>query len=199
MIVESATSALASRDLLRQSAEWHLIGLLLGCPRGDWFARVAAVSQEVGDEQLRRAAELAQQEAGEGPYHTTFGPGGPAAPREVSCYDGILAGRILAELRTQYAAFGYAGPFEEAPDHVATEAGFVAYLRFKEAFARHCGAANEAEIAADAARNFLQTHLAVLAGRLAESLECSGIGYLSLAAAALHARLEVRCPAAVPT
>jgi nitrate reductase assembly molybdenum cofactor insertion protein NarJ len=176
-------------ELLRDAAEWRLIGLLLECPREDWFARVAALSSEVGDQQLRQAAGHAQQQAGEGLYHTNFGPGGPAAPREVSYHDSLLAGQTIAQLRAQYEAFGYAPTLEEPPDHIAVEAGFMAYLRLKEAYALHAGAKDEAEIAAAAAGDFLQNRLSAVAGPLAEILACSGIDYLVHTAAALAARV----------
>jgi len=185
---EAAMPARTSEELLHSAAQWRLIGLLLECPRDDWFAQVAAIAAEVGDEQLGRAAVLARQEASEGLYHTTFGPGGPAAPREVSYHDSLLAGQTLAQLRAQYAAFGYTPALDEAPDHIAVEAGFIAYLRLKEAFALHAGAVDQAEVAAEAARCFLQNHLSAMAGPLSESLECSGIGYLELVAAALRKR-----------
>lgn len=178
----------ATEELLRDAAEWRLIGLLLECPRDDWFTQVAALSAEVGDEQLRQAALQAQQQASEGLYHTNFGPGGPAAPREVSYHDSLLAGQTLAPLRAQYEAFGYAATLEEAPDHIAVEAGFMAYLRLKEAYALHAGAQDDAEITAQAAQDFLQNRLSAIAGPLAEILSCSGIGYLELVAAALRKR-----------
>jgi nitrate reductase assembly molybdenum cofactor insertion protein NarJ len=188
MISEAVLSKRTTEELLQDAAQWRLIGLLLECPRDDWFAQVAALAAEVGDEQLRQAAALARQEASEGLYHTTFGPGGPAAPREVSYHDSLLAGQTLAQLRAQYEAFRYAPALDEAPDHIAVEAGFMAYLRLKEAYAVHAGAQGEAEITAEAARNFLQNQLSAMAGPLAESLACSGIGYLELLAAALRER-----------
>jgi nitrate reductase assembly molybdenum cofactor insertion protein NarJ len=178
-----------SKKLLRDAAEWRLIGLLLECPRDDWFAQVAALSAEIGDEQLRQAGAQAQQQASEGLYHTNFGPGGPAAPREVSYHDSLLAGQTLAELRAQYEAFGYAAAVEEAPDHVAVEAGFMAYLRLKEAYALHAGAKDDAEITATAARDFLRNRLSAIGGPLAEILACSGIDYLVSTASVLASRV----------
>ncbi|MGA2256262.1 MAG: molecular chaperone TorD family protein [Thermoguttaceae bacterium] len=188
MSSETSLPTHKSEELLRDAAKWRLIGLLLECPRDDWFAQVVALSAEVDNEQLRHAAAQAQQEASEGLYHTTFGPGGPAAPREVSYHDSLLAGQTLAQLRAQYEAFGYASALEEAPDHIAVETGFMAYLRLKEAYALHAGARGDAEITAAAARDFLENRLSAIAGPLAEILACSGIGYFELVASALCKR-----------
>lgn len=179
-------------ELIGEAAQWRLIGLLLECPGDGWQSQVAAVAEEVADPLLREAATAAQQEAGEGLYHTTFGPGGPAAPREVSYRDGLLFGKVLAEVRGHYEAFAYRPSLPEAPDHVAVEAGFVGYLRFKEAYALACGQVDEAEIAAQAAHNFVAEHLAMLAEPLARSLEGSGIAYLSRAGQSLLARVGPR-------
>jgi TorA maturation chaperone TorD len=188
MTIELATASPTALDLLRDAAEWHLIGRLFACPREGWFTEVAAIAAEVVDANLRQAAQAAQEEAGEGLYHTTFGPGGPAAPREASYQDAIFSGRSLAEIRGYHAAFGYPATFEEAPDHIAIEAGFVGYLRFKEAFAHVRGALDQAEITADAARRFIETHVSLIAEPLAKVLEGSGISYLTLAATSLQKR-----------
>jgi len=149
---------------------------------------VAALAREVHDQQLKAAAEAAQTEAGEGLYHTTFGPGGPAAAREVSYLRATLSGQFLAELRGMYEAFAYQPPSEEPPDHVAVEADFVGYLRLKEAFARARSEDEQAAVTADAAQRMLDEHLSAIAEPLARSLAASGIAYLAGAAAALLTR-----------
>ena len=63
--------------LLRQAAEWRLIGLLFECPAGTW-------RDDIGDLLLGSAVTHALEEASEGLCHSTFGPGGPAPPREVT-------------------------------------------------------------------------------------------------------------------
>jgi nitrate reductase assembly molybdenum cofactor insertion protein NarJ len=138
---------------------------------------------EVGDADLKAAA-AACDEATESLYHTTFGPGGPAAPREVSYRETIMPGQILGELGAYYRAFAYQPAIDEPPDHVAVMAGFVAYLRLKEAY----GNAEQAEITAKAAREFLDNHLRAIAGPLAKSLSMSGIAYLALASSVLAKR-----------
>jgi len=178
--------------LLRESAEWSLIGLLFAPPSAEQLAQVRELAAEVDDPGLKEAAELAHAEADPGLYHTTFGPGGPAQPREVSYRETVHPGRYLGELSSLYEAFAYRPDTEEPPDHVSVEAGFIGYLRMKEAFARFRGHDEEAAISAGAAQCFIEEHLAMLAEPLAESLKNSGIPYLALAAAALVTRVGPR-------
>lgn len=175
--------------LLREAAEWSLIGLLFECPSGDWRQRVASLAADVADEELREAARWAGQEADEGLYHTTFGPGGPAAIREVSHRNTVHPGPVIAELRVFYEAFAYRPVIAEAPDHVAVQAGFIGYVRLKEAYASLCGSTRDAAICRDAADRIMADHLAVMAQPLAKSLEMSGIRYAAAAAASLSRRV----------
>ena len=77
---------------------------------------------------------------------------------------------------------------EEPPDHVSVEAGFVGWLLLKEAYARAAELPDAAALTAEARARFQKAHVARLAASLAESLEPWGVGYLTLAAAALSAR-----------
>jgi len=178
--------------LLRESAEWRLIALLLESPNRSWHAQVGRLAAVVLEPDLKSAAETAALEADETLYHTTFGPGGPAAPREVSYQKGGLPGALLGEIAGYYNAFAYTPSLSEAPDHIAVEAGFVAYLRLKEAYARQRGQAEQAQVAALAARHFLARHINRMAEPLARSLAQSGIRYLTLVSAALHKRAGSR-------
>lgn len=175
--------------LLRQAAEWRLISLLFDCPVGDWRAQIAALAGEVADADLRDAVQSAQTEAAEGLYHSLFGPGGPAPPREISYRNWVQPGYLLAELKSYYDAFAYLPATPEVPDHVAVETGFIGYLSLKEAFALSNGEPEKASLAAAAAQRFRAEHLAWLAGPLAQELAASGVTYLSRAAAALQQRV----------
>lgn len=75
---------------------------------------------------------------------------------------------------------------------VACEAGFVGYLRLKQAYARSRRDEEAERTAGDAARSFLAEHLAFQAEPLSERLESCDSGYLSLAARALLARVGPR-------
>ena len=187
--MNSASNETDIRDLLREATEWRLIGLLFECPVTGWRDQLESLAAEVGDASLREAVELARGEASEGLYHSTFGPGGPAPPREVSYRDTVHPGRFLAEIGDCYQAFAYTPRTEEPPDHVATEAGFVAYLRLKEAYAQSCGDAEAAAVCRCAVERFLEEHLSRMAQPLAQHLETSGIDYLVRTGAALLERV----------
>lgn len=176
-------------NLLREATEWRLIGLLFECPVNDWKEQVVELAGEITDSQLRTAVEFAKLEAGEGLYHSIFGPGGPAPPREVTYRSWVQPGYLLAELAAFYNAFSYQPITAETPDHIAVEAGFIAYLRLKEAFAAECGDRESADITAAAARRFIAAHLAKFTDQITRSLASSGIEYLALASAALLKRV----------
>lgn len=179
------------RELLRQASEWRLISLLLECPGAGWREKVAALAPEVADPDLAAAAQAALVEATEGAYHSLFGPGGPVAPREVSHRRLVEFGSLLAELEAHYRAFAYQPQTPEPADHASVEAGFVAYLRLKEAYALACGDAERAQVTAEAAERFLEDHLGPLAAPLAAALESSGLPYLEGAGRALRRRVPV--------
>jgi nitrate reductase assembly molybdenum cofactor insertion protein NarJ len=131
---------------------------------------------------------LAQDEADAAMFHSTFGPGGPASPREVSHRDLLLPGGMISEVEHYYEAFGYAPAVDEPPDHVAVEAGFIGYLRLKLAYAVSQGSGQQQAVAQEAAEQFIREHLAAIAEPLEQALAQSAIRYLALAAEALVAR-----------
>ena len=195
--------------LLQSAAQWRLIALLFEPPEGPWHEQVASLADEVDDPALKQAAAAALRPAEPGIplepvpgvaaadascslYHSTFGPGGPAAAREVSYRKRTLPGPMLSELAAFYEAFGYRPALAEPPDHVAVEAGFVAFLRFKEAYAVTREQWEQAAMAAEAAQRFQDDHLAMMAQPLATSLAASGIEYLQLISAALLDRVGPR-------
>lgn len=174
-------------DLLRDAARWRLLGRLFECPGDGWRRDVAALAGEVDDAELRAVAEAALVTATEGQYHSVFGPGGPAPPREVSYHDTLELGSLMSELAGYYDAFGYHPATSEAPDHVAVEVGFVAYLRFKEAYAVAIGDAEHTATTVKAAAQFRADHVAMYAAPLAAILADSGIDHLAQASRLLAA------------
>lgn len=182
------TETLENR-LLADAAEWRLISLLFDCPTGDWFGDVKALSEQVKDKQLKRAARCAQNEASEGLFHFVFGPGGPAPGREVSYRGWVQPGYLLSELLSFYDAFSYKPKTHEIPDHIAVETGFIAYLRLKELYAIECGDAENAQITAEASQTFLDDHLSKYVEKIAKLLAASRIEYLELAGSALYKRV----------
>ena len=101
----------------------------------------------------------------------------------------IQLGYLLSELTAFYDAFAYRPVTRESPDHVSVEAGFVGYLRLKEAYAVTRGDEEQAAVTADAAATFVREHLSALAEPLAATLDASGVAYLAEAARALATRV----------
>jgi len=186
------------KALLRRAARWRLVALLLECPREGWGEQLAGLTSEARDRQLAKAVRWARREASVELYHTTFGPGGPARVREVACGDWVQPGLRIARLLGLYEAFGYRPALSEPPDHVAVEAGFVAYLHLKACYAMTQGRPPEAELALQTARSFALEHLSRFAESLAEQLSTGPVRYLRLAGEALRrrVRLEHAAPAA---
>jgi nitrate reductase assembly molybdenum cofactor insertion protein NarJ len=185
------TAAIADprvRELLAEATVWRLLSLLFERPRKGWREDVEALSSVVTDPALGSAAGAAHEEASEGLYLALLGPGGLVSPREVT-YRGMEdPGQILADISTFYNAFAFQPETEEAPDHLAVEAGFLGYLCLKEGYALARGNEEEAEVAAKAAARFRESHLTILAWPVAERLEMTGGRYLSLAATVLARR-----------
>jgi nitrate reductase assembly molybdenum cofactor insertion protein NarJ len=175
--------------LVKGSAEWRLISLLFECPGPQWREQVTALMQEVDDVELQSASQDALEEAGEGLFHHTFGPGGPAPAREATYHQTVQLGYLMSELQAYYNAFAFHPATAEAPDHVSVEAGFIAYLKMKEAYALASQDEERAATTSESAQQFIEDHLTNLAQPLTERLGGSGIGYLATASAALLRRV----------
>jgi nitrate reductase assembly molybdenum cofactor insertion protein NarJ len=188
-------SAPPCETLLREAAEWRLIGLLFEYPREGWRAEIAGLAAQVSDPVLIEAAREAGLHDGEGAYLAALGPGGVVSPRGAGHLPSQDPGRILADVTAFYEAFQYRPGVQEPADHVAVEAGFVGYLKLKEAFARARAAVEEAEVTAQAATAFRMQHLAVMAEPLARRLADTGPRGVALAAEALLARVGHAAPA----
>lgn len=184
--------------LLKQAAEWRLIGLLFECPADAWRDDIVALARDIDDPLLGSAVTHALEEASAGLYDSTFGPGGPAPPREVTYVKAVQLGYLFSELTAFYDAFAYRPVTRESPDHVSVEAGFVGYLLLKEAYAVARGDNDQASVTADAATGFMREHLATLAEPLAAALDASGLAYLAEAGHALAKRVGPPAAAASP-
>ena len=146
-----STSALLSSEvkaLVIEAAEWRMIELLFRRPSTAWKDELKSLANEVEDTDLREAAMRAiaggSDGASEGVFHSIFGPGGPAPAREASYQGTIQLGYLMSELNAYYDAFAYTparGDGVEPPDHVSVEAGFISFLRLKQAFAMSSGSA----------------------------------------------------------
>ena len=195
-----ATGILGNPELklAREAAEWRLLSLLFECPTLEWRKQVFDLMQDIADEELKAAAQCALEEASEGLFHHTFGPGGPAPPREATYHQTVQLGYLMSELQAYYNAFAFHPVTHEPPDHIAVETGFIAYLKLKEAYALACGNAEQAATAAESAQQFVHEHLANVAEPLANHLAVSEIPYLAQAGAALLSRVGPLPKTALP-
>lgn len=185
-----------SRDAMAGAARWRLLGLLLERPRPGWAREAEALAREAGDPLLGEAA-LAARDASEGGYLALLGPGGAVSPREVAYRGAEEPGALLADIAAFHRAFAFAPSSEDPIDHVAVLAGFVGYLRLKEAFALARGDAAAAETTRAAAGRFLDEHVRSVAEPFARGLEEAGAGTtLPHVLLAARAALEELGPAA---
>jgi nitrate reductase assembly molybdenum cofactor insertion protein NarJ len=183
------STVVEAEDLIRGAAEWRLLSLLLECPGDRWRRQVRELGSAMHDLLLKSAAEKALEEADEGLYHSAFGPGGPAGPREVSYSDSVQLGYLFSEVEAYYEAFGYVPATAEPADHISVETGFVAFLLMKQAYAVAAENGEGAAVTEEARQRFLGEHLSWIAGPLAERLEGSSLEYLAIAGRALAARV----------
>jgi TorA maturation chaperone TorD len=178
-------------DLLQQALEWRLIARLFELPRGAWLEEIRALGERCSDSELQHAVAAAAR-AGEGEYLGLLGPGGPLSPREAGHRRTGDPAQTLASIRAFHAAFAFEPQCADPVDHVAVEAGFVGWLRLKQAYAVANGDEEAASVTADAAQRFLREHLALCAEPLARALEEATDGHLVHAARALLARTGPR-------
>lgn len=188
MITPSLALDSRQRSLIEQAAEWRLISLLFECPTKNWKEQIAEISLEIRDMELQAAAECAQSEASESLYHAIFGPGGPAPPREVSYRESVQLGYLISELQAFYQSFSFSPATPEVLDHVSVEAGFIGYMKLKEAYALASSEWEDASVTAEAAQRFLEEHVSVIAQPLTATLQALGVRYLSLAGEGLLRR-----------
>lgn len=180
------------QSLLMEAAEWHALELLFQCPSAEWKQKLADLRHELAVPDVVKAMGLAIEEANEGAYHSILGPGGPAPAREVSYREIIQLGYLMSELTTYYDAFEFRPATSEVADHVSVEAGFIGFLRLKEAYARADGDEERVSIAREAAERFCKEHLSYIAEPLSAILNHSGEPYLELAGRALLRRAGPR-------
>ncbi|MBL8115134.1 MAG: molecular chaperone TorD family protein [Acidobacteria bacterium] len=186
--MSASVSEPAVRALLGEAAEWRLLGLLFERPREGWHESVAELAPEVADPLLQDAAAAALEEATEGMYHAVLGPSGGVSVREAGYSKSIQTGAQIADLKAFYDAFAYAPVTDEPPDHLSVEAGFLGFLKLKQAFAEMEGEPEHVSLTKEAAREFLESHMALCAQPLVVALGDTAPVYMQLAAAALAAR-----------
>lgn len=166
-------------ELLAEAAEWRLFGLLFEYPDAAWRAELEPLLPSLAKPELRALGEAALEQTTDGLHIALFGPAGATPVREVVYRGGVQFGYLLAELAAYYEAFGYAPRSTEAPDHLAVQLGFMAYLRMKQACALLAGDSEDADTAASAAAEFVKEHLATQAEPVARVLKNFAPEYLA--------------------
>jgi len=177
------------RQLIEEAVAWRMFGLAFERPRNGWRDHVASIANDSQDETVRAIAAMAKEQASEELFLDVFGPGGAVSPREVAYRGYADPGHLLSELEAIYSAFAYEPKTEECPDHVSVEAGFVGYLRMKQAFARIVGDAEAERVAVEAAEMFIGEHLAPVAVGLCKRFEDDDSLYVARAARLMRERL----------
>ena len=168
--------------LLEQACQWRLLSLLLSRPI---VQRKREARRLAGERMTRRLAGAARtwcDNAIEGDYLRLLGPGGLVPARAVAYRPFADPGWLLADIARYHHAFGFRPTAEEPPDHIAVLADFVAYLLFKEAYARDRADGDAAHVTYAARERFIEEHMAPVARPLAERLDACGATGWSAAA-----------------
>jgi nitrate reductase assembly molybdenum cofactor insertion protein NarJ len=179
------------KPLLREAAEWRLLGLLFERPRGSWWREISSLAPEIFDPGLRAAISGAAR-ATEPEYLALVGPGAPVNLRSIAHRKASDPGHVFAEIRAMFEAFGFAPHREDTVDHASVLCGFVGYLRLKEALARADEDTRDAEVSERIASLVIRDHLAMLAEPVCHTLFEREASYLALAAQALLERVGRR-------
>lgn len=173
------------REALGQATRWRLLGCLLSPPRPDVAPEIEELADGLSAPEgalARTLAAMARTEPDlDAAYHRLLGPGGACPPAE-SDHDRAAScnkGPLIADVCAFYRAFAFEPGAEmpEAPDHVAVECNFFAYLHFKHAHARFVGHQEASEVTAKALRDFWNDHLGRFLPTLLERLEEATLGH----------------------
>jgi TorA maturation chaperone TorD len=168
------------KQLLASGAGWHLLSLLLRCPSDTSPASIDALLPELSFGLQSEAAKIAKYVKDpdrENAYHRLLGSAGGISPYESDYYgygkEGMREkGAVLGDVAAFYRAFGFDPSNEllEAPDHIAVELAFLAFLKLKEAYALMSGDHEARQICCKAEADFLDDHLLGWAPQLLDRL-----------------------------
>lgn len=162
---------------LRESTAWRALALLLASPSDSRAEEAARLGDSLPAPFGPVIADLARQlgHDAESTYHELMGPGAPCPTGESDWAASAMVakGGLLGDVGAFYRAFAFdpSRELREAPDHVAAELSFVAWLHMKEAFAVSAEDAAAARICAEARHAFLEQHLLPFLEPFLERLE----------------------------
>jgi TorA maturation chaperone TorD len=172
---------------LERAAGWRFASLLFQEPHAVAAADLDALVPllRAGHREATAALAAGQSERGE-QYYAVLGPGG--CPASESAYDhAAMANRgpLISEVSAFYEAFAYPPRLTSdlAPDHVAVELDFLAFLAMKIAFARHEQSEEKTEITEAAFADFLDRHPRFWLKTLRDRLDAGGSPAFAHAAA----------------
>jgi TorA maturation chaperone TorD len=158
-------------DLLRRAAKYRALALLFAPPEESFGVELRALAKDLAqtdgdDRALGEALTPLAEDAGEPLarlYHCAMGPTGAVRDCESDYEVNPLGGKgpMLADVAGFYLAFKFEdrGLEGTSPDHVSNELGFLSWMAFRSAFARHEGDLERAAICDDASEKFASEHL----------------------------------------
>lgn len=156
-------------QLLRSAAKTRAVSLLFAPPSEATTSELRALTTDIGafDEEFgSRLSALTTEIDGEHSirYHCALGPTGSVRDSESDYEVNPLGGKgpLIADVAGFYLAFKYEDATFEGLgiDHFANECGFVGWLAFREAFARHEEDGESASVCEDARSKFMRDHVA---------------------------------------
>lgn len=156
-------------ELLRSAAKTRAISLLFTPPSEATTTELRSLAGDIRafDEEFGgRLASLTDEIDGEHSvrYHCALGPTGCVRDSESDYEVNPLGGKgpLIADVAGFYLAFKYEDATFEGLgfDHFANECGFVGWMAFREAFARHEGDGESASVCEDARAKFMRDHVA---------------------------------------
>lgn len=164
-------------DTLTQASAWMFASIALQPPTAASAATLQRLIPSLPDSIRPTAEQIAAfpLDGWEPEYFSILGPAGcPACESSYERAAMVSRGPLLAAVSGCYSAFAYAPDVREVADHASIEAGFLAYLLMKIAFADHQGKAEAARITREAYEGFLRDHIAVWMGDFADALANTG-------------------------
>lgn len=165
---------LNTESALRHAQIYRFLTEVFLYPQEDWTQDLSEFAA-LADGLAPRLAELPERGLDElqSAYRHTFGMTGSLCyETEYGLPHEFRQSQELADIAGFYRAFGFeiGGAVHERPDHIASELEFMYVLALKQAYALERGLTEQADVCAEAQKNFLRDHLARWINLFAERL-----------------------------
>ena len=171
------TAATEMSEMLSRASAWMFASIALQPPTAESRATLEALIPSLPRPLQNAAARIVAcpLDEWEPEYFSVLGPAGcPACESSYERAAQASRGPMLADISGWYQAFAYSPDVRDVPDHAAVEAGFLAYLAMKIAFADNAGEPDAAQIARDAYAGFVRDHTGVWFDDFREALAATG-------------------------